>query len=258
MADFQQLYAQAIKVLKDELPAHFSGFSEIQPRTDFPRQAAEPLVSIIDHTHLKPDATLGSIKKLCSEAREHKFKSVCVAPYWVKTASELLIDSQVLVCTVIGFPHGNSTTHSKVFAAEEAIRNGAKEVDMVLNLGALKGRAYAYCLEEIAALKKAVGSNTLKVILETALLTDEEKVLAALLAVKAGADFVKTSTGFASRGATIEDVKLLRLTVGEKAGVKASGGIKDLKTAKSMVLAGANRLGCSAGVAIVTGEIQER
>ncbi|HHU31188.1 MAG TPA: deoxyribose-phosphate aldolase [Clostridia bacterium] len=214
------------------------------------------LANIIDHTLLKQDATSGQIKKLCLEAIKYNFKSVCIAPCWVRTAAGFLVDSQVLVCTVIGFPHGNSTIQTKVFAAQEAVKDGAQEIDMVINIGALKEKQYTYCLEEIREVKNAIGTNILKVILETTLLTDEEKVQAALLSVKAGADFVKTSTGFAGGGATVEDVMLLRKTVGPNVGVKASGGIRDRKTAQAMVRAGANRLGCSAGVAIVTEKTQ--
>ena len=211
------------------------------------------LNKLIDHTLLKPEATKAQIEKLCSEAGEYDFKSVCVNPYYVKCAKELLQGSDVLVCTVIGFPLGQNTTDIKVAETKDAIKNGADEIDMVINIGALKSKDEDYVLNEIKEIRNACKGKTLKVIIETCLLTDEEKITACKLSKEAGADFVKTSTGFSTHGATVEDVKLMRKTVGEDMGVKASGGIRDRETALNMVEAGATRLGVSAGVAIVKG-----
>lgn len=211
------------------------------------------LNKLIDHTLLKPEATKTQIEKLCSEAKEYDFKSVCVNPHYVKYAKELLKESDVLVCTVIGFPLGQNTTAIKVAETKDAIQNGADEIDMVINIGALKSKDEDYVLNEIKEIRNACKDKTLKVIFETCLLTDEEKITACKLSKEAGADFVKTSTGFSTHGATVEDVKLMRETVGEDMGVKASGGIRDRETALKMVEAGATRLGVSAGVEIVKG-----
>lgn len=211
------------------------------------------LNKLIDHTLLKPEATKAQIEKLCGEAVEYDFKSVCVNPYYVKYAKELLKESDVLVCTVIGFPLGQNTTEVKVAETKDAIKNGADEIDMVINIGALKSKDEDYVLNEIKEIRNACKGKTLKVIIETCLLTDEEKITACKLSKEAGADFVKTSTGFSTHGATVEDVKLMRETVGEDMGVKASGGIRDRETALKMVEAGATRLGVSAGVEIVKG-----
>lgn len=211
------------------------------------------LNKLIDHTLLKPEATKAQIEKLCGEAKEYDFKSVCVNPYYVKYAKELLKESDVLVCTVIGFPLGQNTTAIKVAETKDAINNGADEIDMVINVGALKSKDVDYVLNEIKEIRNACKGKTLKVIIETCLLTDEEKIAACKLSNEAGADFVKTSTGFSTHGATVEDVKLMRETVGEDMGVKASGGIRDRETALKMIEAGATRLGVSAGVEIVKG-----
>lgn len=211
------------------------------------------LNKLIDHTLLKPEATKAQIEKLCGEAAEYDFKSVCVNPYYVKYAKELLKGSNVLVCTVIGFPLGQNTTEVKVMETKDAIQNGADEIDMVINIGALKSKDENYVLNEIKEIRNACKGKTLKVIIETCLLTDEEKITVCKLSKEAGADFVKTSTGFSTHGATVEDVKLMRETVGEDIGVKASGGIRDRETALKMVEAGATRLGVSAGVEIVKG-----
>lgn len=211
------------------------------------------LNKLIDHTLLKPEATKAQIEKLCGEAKEYDFKSVCVNPYYVKYAKELLKDSDVLVCTVIGFPLGQNTTEIKVAETIDAIKNGADEIDMVINIGALKSKDEDYVLNEIKEIRNACKGKTLKVIIETCLLTDEEKITACKLSKEAAADFVKTSTGFSTHGATVEDVKLMRETVGEDMGVKASGGIRDKETALKMVEVGATRLGVSAGVEIVKG-----
>ena len=207
----------------------------------------------IDHTYLKAFGGKDVIEKLCMEARDNHFKSVCVNPCNVKLAKNLLEGSDVLVCTVIGFPLGQNTTEVKAFETQDAIKNGATECDMVINVAKLKDKDYDVVLADIRAVRAVAKNKTLKVIIETCLLTDEEKVKACELSVKGGADFVKTSTGFSTGGATADDVRLMRQTVGPDIGVKASGGIRDAKTAVSMVEAGASRLGTSATVAIVGG-----
>lgn len=207
---------------------------------------------MIDHTLLKPDAREEQINKIIEEALKYEFASVCVNPTWVKFAADKLKDSKVAVCTVIGFPLGAGTTNTKAFEAKDAILNGADEIDMVINIGALKDKKDGFVEKEIGEVVKAAkGRALVKVIIETCLLTDEEKVRACKLAVKAGADFVKTSTGFSTSGATTEDVKLMRKTVGEDIGVKASGGIHSKAEMDSMIKAGANRIGASAGVKIM-------
>ncbi|MCM3623884.1 deoxyribose-phosphate aldolase [Brevibacillus borstelensis] len=207
----------------------------------------------IDHTLLKPDATAAMIDKLCAEAREHDFASVCVNPYWVKRSAELLAGTDVKVCTVIGFPLGANSTPAKAAETRDAIANGATEVDMVLNIGALKSGDLEAVKQDVAAVKEACGDVLLKVILETGLLTEEEKVTACKLCVEAGADYVKTSTGFGPGGATVEDIALMRKTVGPEVGVKASGGVRDRAAALAMIEAGATRIGASSGIAIVNG-----
>lgn len=207
----------------------------------------------IDHTLLKPDVTAAMIDKLCAEAKEHDFASVCVNPYWVKRSASLLAGTDVKVCTVIGFPLGASTPEVKAAETRDAIANGATEVDMVLNVGALKYGDLEAVKGDVAAVKQAAGEVLVKVILETGLLTDEEKVTACKLCVEAGADYVKTSTGFGPGGATVEDIALMRKTVGPDIGVKASGGVRDGEAARAMIEAGASRIGTSSGVAIVTG-----
>lgn len=207
----------------------------------------------IDHTMLAPDATLDKIEKLCAEAKEYDFASVCVNTCWVEKCAELLKESSVNVCTVIGFPLGAMSTECKAYEANWAVRHGATEVDMVLNVGFVKSGKIKEAEEDIRRVKEACEGKLLKVILETCLLTDEEKELACRIAVAAGADYVKTSTGFSKGGATVQDVALMRKCVGNKLGVKASGGIRDYDTAMKMISAGASRLGCSAGVAIVNG-----
>jgi deoxyribose-phosphate aldolase len=211
------------------------------------------IARLIDHTLLKPEATADQIKKLCAEAREHEFASVCVNPWWVPVAARELAGSPVKVCTVIGFPLGANATATKQFEAENAIRAGAKEVDMVINVGALRSGDLAGVKADIQAVAEAAheGGAILKVIIETALLTDEQKVTACKLSMEAGADFVKTSTGFASGGATAEDVALMRKTVGPDIGVKASGGVRSLADLEKMVAAGATRIGTSSGAAIL-------
>ncbi|MFK5710345.1 MULTISPECIES: deoxyribose-phosphate aldolase [Lysinibacillus] len=213
---------------------------------------------MIDHTLLKAEATKEQIEKLCAEAKQFNFASVCVNPTWVKRSSELLQGTDVLVCTVIGFPLGANTPAVKAFEAKDAIANGAKEVDMVINIGALKDKDYELVQADIAAVVEAAKDSALvKVIIESCLLTDEEKVKACELAVAAGADYVKTSTGFSTGGATAEDIALMRKTVGPELGVKASGGVRSLEDMKKMVEAGATRIGASSGVAIMNGLIAD-
>ena len=213
----------------------------------------KPLAKYIDHTLLKPEATRAQIEDILAEAREYDFASVCINPYWVKTAAAGLADSDVNVCTVIGFPLGANTTAIKVAEAQATIADGADECDMVINIGELKGGNDAAVQADIAAVASAVHAEgkLLKVIIECVLLTDEEKVRACQLSVAADADFVKTSTGFAGGGATVHDVALMRATVGDKAQVKAAGGIHSYADAKALIAAGADRLGASAGVAIM-------
>jgi deoxyribose-phosphate aldolase len=211
---------------------------------------------MIDHTILKPDATPDQIAQLCFEARKYEFASVCVNPTHVKLCAELLRGSPVKVCTVVGFPLGASSTAVKVYETETALRDGATEIDMVINIGALKGKDYELVARDINGVVRMAhaGGALVKVIIETALLTDEEKEIASLLAKEAGADFVKTSTGFASGGATADDIALMRRTVGPEMGIKAAGGVSSFEDAKRMVFAGATRIGASAGVKIVQGE----
>ena len=205
-----------------------------------------------DHTILKAEATEAQVAKICEEALTHKFASVCVNQYYTRFVAEKLKDSGVKTCTVVGFPLGMSDTRVKAFETKAAIEDGAEEVDMVINVGALKDGKYDYVREDIRTLKEVCGKKiVLKVIIETCLLTDEEKVKACELAKEAGADFVKTSTGFSTGGAKAEDVALMRRTVGHKLGVKASGGIHTAEEAQAMIDAGASRLGTSATLAII-------
>jgi deoxyribose-phosphate aldolase len=210
---------------------------------------------MIDHTLLKANATKKEIVKLVEEAKQYKFASVCVNPTWVKTAAELLSDTpEVKVCTVIGFPLGATTPETKAFETRNAIENGANEVDMVINIGALKDNQDDLVEEDIRSVVEAAKGKALtKVIIETCLLTEEEKIRACELSVKAGADYVKTSTGFSTGGATVADIQLMRKTVGPNLGVKASGGVRNREDAVAMVEAGATRIGASSGIAIVNG-----
>jgi deoxyribose-phosphate aldolase len=213
------------------------------------------IAKMIDHTLLKANTTKEQIVKLCEEAKQYNFASVCVNPTWVATAAELLKDTDVKVCTVIGFPLGANTPETKAFETKDAIEKGATEVDMVINIGALKDGNDELVERDIRAVVDAAkGKALVKVIIEACLLTEEEKVRACELAVKAGADYVKTSTGFSTGGATVEDVALMRKTVGPEIGVKASGGVRDLQGAEAMIKAGATRIGTSSGVAIVQGK----
>ena len=210
------------------------------------------LASYIDHTLLKPEATVADIEKICAEAREHRFASVCVNPSYIALVAKELSGTGVTPCCVVGFPFGTHTPEAKAAETAQAVAEGAREVDMVLNVGALKERNDSLVEQDIRAVKEACGSALLKVILETCLLSDEEKERACRLAVKAGADFVKTSTGFSTGGATAHDVALMRKTVGPNVGVKASGGIRTREDALSMIEAGASRIGASASVQIVS------
>ena len=221
------------------------------------------VASLIDHTLLKPDATMGDIERLCAEAREYGFATVCVNPTWVGYCERALRGASARVCTVVGFPLGATYPEVKAMEARRVIEEGASEVDMVLNIGALKSGLFPLVHEDIEAVTstcRRLGAIS-KVIIETALLTDEEKVKAAVLVRAGDADFIKTSTGFASGGATVADVALLRRVVGPEMGVKAAGGVRDLKSAKAMIDAGADRIGASVGVKIVrelsTGQTQD-
>jgi len=212
------------------------------------------IASYIDHTLLKPDACLSMVEKLCDEAIQYGFYSVCVNPYWVPFCAKKLRGTGVKVCTVVGFPLGANESRVKAFEARSAIENGADEIDMVINIGALKSRNLKAVEEDLMAVKRACRQTTvIKAIIETCLLTDEEKVLVSKMVKDAGYDFVKTSTGFAGGGATAHDVALIRRTVGPKMGIKASGGIRTFEDAKLMILSGATRLGTSASVKIVSG-----
>jgi deoxyribose-phosphate aldolase len=213
------------------------------------------LAKMIDHTLLKPDATQEQIAQLCFEARKHGFASVCINPTWVELCSKLLEGSSVKVCTVIGFPLGATSPEVKAFETQVALDHGATEIDMVINVGALKARDLELVARDIRGVVTIAhaGKVIVKVIIEAILLTDEEKTIACLLAKEAGADFVKTSTGFASGGATVHDVALMRRVVGPEMGVKAAGGVRTYEDAENMIKAGATRIGASAGVKIIQG-----
>ncbi len=215
---------------------------------------------MIDHTLLKPDATPDQIAQLCFEARKHRFASVCINPAWVKLSAQLLEGSPVKVCTVIGFPLGASAPEVKAFESRNAIEQGATEIDMVINVGALKARDLELVARDIRGVVAEAHARgaIVKVIIEAVLLTDEEKTIACLLSKEAGADFVKTSTGFAGGGATVHDVALMRRVVGPEMGVKAAGGVRTYADAESMIKAGATRIGASAGVKIIQGPGSEK
>ena len=211
----------------------------------------------IDHTLLKPDASQEQIETLIEEAKKYDFASVCVNPTWVSFAAQSLKGTDVKVCTVIGFPLGANTPELKAFETSDAIRNGANEIDMVINIGALKSQNFDLVEKDIRAVVEAAKGTLVKVIIETCLLTDDEKVKACQIAQKAGADFVKTSTGFSTGGATVEDVALMRKTVGPDMGVKASGGARSYEDALAFIEAGATRIGASSGVAIMEGDVAD-
>jgi deoxyribose-phosphate aldolase len=211
------------------------------------------LAAYIDHTLLKPETTKLQVRKLCEEALEHHFYAVCVNSGLVSTCREVLRSSKVLIASVVGFPLGANDSATKAFETNRAINLGASEIDMVLNIGALKAAEFSFVERDIFDVVRAAEGKIVKVILETSLLTDDEKKKACELSVKAGAHFVKTSTGFGGGGATVEDILLMKSVVGQQAKIKASGGIRDLETAKKMIAAGAVRLGTSSGVALVKG-----
>ncbi|MDR0200016.1 MAG: deoxyribose-phosphate aldolase [Streptococcaceae bacterium] len=213
----------------------------------------EAINTYIDHTILKPEANETAVKKIIDEAKKYHFASVCINPTWVELTAKELAGSGVATCTVIGFPLGANTSAVKAVEAQSAIAAGADEIDMVINVGAVKSGNWDLVKSDIAAVNAVKSDKILKVIIETCLLTDDEKVKACQIAKEVGADFVKTSTGFSTGGATVEDVKLMRETVGPDMGVKASGGIHNREEAEAMIAAGASRLGCSAGVAIMEG-----
>jgi len=209
------------------------------------------LARLIDHTLLKSETKIEDIKKLCEEALKYQFYSVCINPCYVKTAKEFLKNSDIKICTVISFPLGASTIKTKIYEATEAIENGADEIDMVMNIGMFKSNRYEYIYEEISSIKKAIEYRILKVIIETSILSEEEKIKASEIIKKSGANFVKTSTGFSQGGVTKEDVLLIRKSVGDNFGIKASGGIKTYQQAVELIKAGATRIGSSSSVKIV-------
>jgi deoxyribose-phosphate aldolase len=234
-----------------------SGADRISAGVGLEQDSFDPaLARMIDHTLLKPDATQQEIEKLCAEAKHYRFASVCINPSYVKMCASLLRDTDVKVCTVIGFPLGATSSAAKAFETDRAIKDGAREVDMVINVGMLKSGEYEYIKEDILSVVSTAHSFGVltKVIIETGLLTDEEKVKACMLAKQAGADFVKTSTGFVKGGATAGDIALMRKVVGPELGVKASGGVRSQEDALALIASGADRIGASASVKIVTGE----
>ena len=215
------------------------------------------LNSYIDHTNLKKDALIEDIEKLCEEAMKYHFASVCVYPYFVKAVSEYLKGSNVEICTVVGFPNGMNTTNVKVYEAIDAIENGATEIDMVINISALKNKEYDYVKNEIEEIRDAIGGKTLKVIIETCLLTDEEIVKMTEICNDTFVNFIKTSTGFDKEGAKVEDIELINKHKGAVLEIKASGGIRDIETAEAMIKAGATRIGTSSGVKLMNIEEKE-
>ncbi len=238
-----------------------SGTSTLKNTMNHPENPKYALAQSIDHTLLKPTLTRQELEKLCAEAAQYRFKTICIPPTWVNAGVKLLAGTGVETITVVGFPLGYSTPESKALEATQAIQDGASEIDMVINVSYLKNGLWAEVEADIARIAKACGPLPLKVILETAYLTEAEKTKAALIAERAGAAFIKTSTGFASgvpvTGATLEDVRLFRKILKPSTQIKASGGIRDLKTAQTMIDAGANRLGTSSGVAILEGLTSE-
>jgi deoxyribose-phosphate aldolase len=250
----ERITKEVMQRLDEKLKSHGNldqGSSKPQSSTHI---SPAELAGYIDHTLLKPEAIESQFEQLCNEAVKYKFKSVCVNSSWVPYVAKKLRGSGIIVCSVIGFPLGGMDTRSKAFEARSAIANGATELDMVINVGALKSGNLKLVEEDIRAIKRACRSTTLlKVILETGLLTDAEKILACEISRKAGADFVKTSTGFSGSGATVQDITLMRKIVGPNMGVKASGGIKTFDQAVALINAGANRLGCGSSIAVITG-----
>lgn len=245
---------ELIEKITKEVMARLKGNDVQSSNSNNLGMTASELAGYIDHTLLKPEAVTSQFDKICEEAIKYRFKSVCVNSSWVPYVAKKLRGTGILVCCVIGFPLGEMDTRSKAFEARTAISNGANELDMVINIGALKSRNLKLVEEDIRAIKRACRSNTiLKVIIETSLLTEEEKILACEISKKADADFVKTSTGFMGGGATVEDIALMRRVVGPKIGVKASGGVKDFAQAVALIKAGANRIGSGSSVAVITG-----
>lgn len=250
-----------ITIKEQEIAKILKEFSNLYSASEYSRKEVSPeeIAGMIDHTLLKPEASEKEIEILCNEALNFNFASVCVNPCNVELCSGHLKSSNVKVCTVVGFPLGATTTETKYFEAKQAIKNGADEIDMVINIGRLKDQDYQFVFNDIKSISELVKNKnrTLKVIIETCLLTDYEKIIACLIAKKAGADFVKTSTGFSKGGATIRDVALMKFVVGDKLKVKASGGIRTYDDASNMINAGASRLGASAGVKIISGQKSE-
>ena len=225
----------------------------------YTENTSKPLASYIDHTLLKPDATIEDVRKVCDEAKEHEFYSVCVNPSYIKFVAAQLAGTDVKPCCVVAFPFGTQPTVTKASETRTAVSHGAKEIDMVINVGAIKSKDWQLVKRDVdAVVQAAKGKAIVKVILETCLLTNEEKVKACTICKLAGADYVKTSTGFSGGGATVEDVALMRATVGPNIGVKASGGIRTYEDAVAMINAGASRLGASAGVKIIAGPTKDK
>ena len=248
MADYQAVFAAATRAIDDALGPTSGEVDRPQAK-----RTSDDLAGRIDHTLLKADATQPAVETLCAEARENGFASVCVNTRWVPLAAETLADSEVMVCTVVGFPLGAMSRRGKAAETAVAVEEGADEVDMVIDLGGLLSGDYAAVYEDIVSVVDAARPIPVKVILETALLTDEQKAIACLLAVRAGLAYVKTSTGFGGGGATADDIALMRAAVGDELGVKASGAIRTREDAETMIAAGADRVGASASVAIVAG-----
>ncbi len=225
------------------------------PKTEKTKPIIKPsdLAKYIEHTILKPEATSDQVQRICEEAKQYNFRGVCVNPVYIKNVQSLLAGTDILIVAVIGFPLGANMSVTKAKEAEQVIKVGVDEIDMVMQIGKLKEKDYLGVYKDIVAVRKVAALIRLKVIIECCLLTEEEKIAACLIAMRAGASFVKTSTGFSKSGATPEDVALMKEVVGDKLGVKAAGGIRDFQTAKRMIEAGANRIGCSASVEIVKG-----
>jgi deoxyribose-phosphate aldolase len=246
---------ELIRQVTEEVCTRITSSGQAPSADDY---APSSLAKYIDHTLLKPDASEDQIRKVCDEAKKHQFASVCVNPSYIKLVAEQLAGSGVAPCVVVGFPLGATTPEVKADETNTVVLNGAKEVDMVINVGAVKSGNWALVKRDIEAVVGAAkGRALVKVIIETCLLTDEEKVKACTVSKLAGADFVKTSTGFSTGGATVEDVRLMRQTVGPVMGVKASGGVKDYNSAVAMIKAGATRLGTSSGAVIVSGAAEK-
>jgi deoxyribose-phosphate aldolase len=244
----------SVRAMEDEGAARVGAPMGVAP-VDGSGSLDGSVAKMIDHTLLKPETTREEIHQLCAEARKHRFASVCVNTTWVPVAKRLLAGTDVMVCAVVGFPLGAMAPNAKAYEARQAVRSGADEIDMVINIGALKSRDYETVFEDICKVVKAAAPAGVKVIIEASSLTEEEKVIACSLSKLAGAAFVKTSTGFAKGGATVEDVALMRRVVGAELGVKASGGVRSAEDVERMRAAGANRIGASASVAIVAGKV---